>query len=328
LCHKIKLTLDLYYFYPFFKFSKKKSIYKGFPLISINFINMTKNTSNHIKPLKIPKIIIVSSKFIAFLSVKWVVVYASKLFITPIKHKIPKRENEMFQKSSKQMILVPAINKRIHIYEYGKSDKKQKVLLVHGWSGRGTQLCKIANEMLHLGYQTVSFDAPAHGMSPGNSTLMIDFIASIIEIDKQFGPFKIAIGHSLGGMSVMNAIKEGLKVDKAIIIGSGDVVHDITDDFIAKLELKPIISKLLCERFEKKYGGKMDDYSAYKAAAITLIPTLVIHDKNDPEVPVKAGINIHNHLKNGELMLTENLGHRKILADYQVIKRISTFISV
>ncbi|QKJ63728.1 alpha/beta fold hydrolase [Flavobacterium sp. M31R6] len=285
---------------------------------------MTKNTTNHTKPLKIPKIIILSSKLIAFLSTKWVTIYASKLFTTPIKHKIPKREIEMDKKSVQQIIIVPSIKRKVNVYEYGKSSKK--VLLVHGWSGRGTQLCKIADEMIRLGYSTVSFDAPAHGKSPGNSTIMVDFIASVIEIDKQFGPFEIAIGHSLGGMTVMNAIKEGLQVKKAVIIGSGDIVQDITDDFIAKLGLKPEISKLLCERFEKKYGGIMDDYSAYKAAETTLIPTLVIHDENDPEVPVKAGIHIHQHLKNGELMLTKRLGHRKILADHQVIEKITNFI--
>jgi pimeloyl-ACP methyl ester carboxylesterase len=285
---------------------------------------MTKKTVNNTKPLKIPKIIILSSKFIAFLSTKWVTIYASKLFTTPIKHKIPKREIEMDQTSKQQMLFVPSIKRKINVYEYGKSSKK--VLLVHGWSGRGTQLCKIAEELIKLGYSTVSFDAPAHGKSPGNSTIMVDFIASVIEIDKQFGPFEFAIGHSLGGMTVMNAIKEGLQVKKAVIIGSGDVVQDITDDFIAKLGLKPVISKLLCEFFEKKYGGIMDDYSAYKAAETTLIPTLVIHDQNDPEVSVKAGIHIHKHLKNGELMLTKNLGHRKILADHQVIEKITNFI--
>lgn len=287
---------------------------------------MTKNISKHTKPLKIPKIIIAFSKVIAFMSTKWAVVFASKLFVTPIKHKIPKREIEMDEKSIQEMITISAINRIVNVYEYGKSDAGKKVLLVHGWSGRGTQLCKIADELIKSGYATVSFDAPAHGKSPGNSTIMIDFIASIIEIDKQFGPFEAVIGHSLGGMSVMNAIKQGLMADKAVIIGSGDIVQDITDDFVAKLGLKPIISKLLCERFEQKYGGKMNDYSAYKAAETTSIPTLVIHDKNDPEVSVKAGINIHKHLKNGELMLTDKLGHRKILADQQVIEKIINFI--
>lgn len=285
---------------------------------------MTKMITNHTKPLKIPKIIILSSKFITFLSEKWGVIYASKLFTTPIKHKIPKREIDMDKKSNQQMIVIPSINRSINIYEYGKSSKK--VLLVHGWSGRGTQLCKIADEIIKLGYSTVSFDAPAHGKSPGHSTIMVDFIASVIEIDKQFGPFEIAIGHSLGGMTVMNAIKEGIQVKKAIIIGSGDIVQDITDDFIAKLELRPEMSKLLCLYFEKKYGRKMEDYDAYKAAEKTLIPTLVIHDENDPEVPVKAGIHIHKYLKNGELMLTKKLGHRKILADHHVIEKIINFI--
>jgi pimeloyl-ACP methyl ester carboxylesterase len=285
---------------------------------------MTKNTSNHTKPLKIPKIIILSGKVIAFLSKKWVAIYAAKLFTTPIKHKLPKREIKMDKDSEQQMISVPVIHKQVNVYKYGNGSKK--ILFVHGWSGRGTQLCKIADEMIKLGYAIVSFDAPAHGKSPGNSTIMVDFIASIIEIDKQFGPFEVAIGHSLGGMSVLNAIKEGLQVDKAVIIGSGDIVQDIIDDFIAKLELKPEISKLLCEYFEKKYGGKMDDYSAYKAAAITLIPTLVIHDENDPEVSIKAGKNIFEHIKNGEFMVTKGLGHRKILADNHVIEKIINFI--
>ena len=40
------------------------------------------------------------------------------------------------------------------------------------------------------------------------------------------------IGHSLGGMSVLNAIKQNLQVKKAVIIGSGDIIQDIIDQFI------------------------------------------------------------------------------------------------
>jgi hypothetical protein len=42
--------------------------------------------------------------------------------------------------------------------------------------GRGTQLFKIADELLKQGYSTISFDAPAHGKSPGKTTIMVDFI--------------------------------------------------------------------------------------------------------------------------------------------------------
>ena len=285
---------------------------------------MTKKTTNHTQSLKIPKIILLTSKLISFISPKLITLFAAKLFTTPIKHKIPKRELEMDRKSVQKLIPVPAINKEVVLYQYGKSEKK--ILLVHGWSGRGTQLFKISDELLKAGYSTISFDAPAHGKSPGKTTIMVDFIATILEIEKQFGPFEAAIGHSLGGMSVLNAIKKGLKVNHAVVIGSGDIVEDIMDDFVAKLELKPSVSTLLRLHFEKKYGEKMNSYSAFLAAKETTIPVLVIHDNNDPEVPVKAGIHIHEYLKNGELLLTDGLGHRKILGNPKVIERTIQFI--
>ncbi|EIA07741.1 alpha/beta hydrolase [Flavobacterium frigoris] len=286
---------------------------------------MTKNTSIHTQSLKIPKFILLSSKFISYISPKLTTLYAAKLFTTPIKHKVPKRELHMDRDSVQNLITVPSLNKDVVVYEYGQNEKK--ILLVHGWSGRGTQLVKIADELLKSGYSTVSFDATGHGKSPGNNSIMTDFIAAIIEIDKQYGPFDAAIGHSLGGMSVLNAINKGLRLKCAAIIGSGDIVQDIIDDFVAKLELKPEFATSLRLHFEKKYGGKMNDYSAYKAAKDTDIPILVIHDKDDPEVSVKAGINIHKHLKNGTLMLTEGLGHRKVLGNHEVVHKVIQFIT-
>ncbi|RXM46241.1 alpha/beta fold hydrolase [Flavobacterium sp. YO12] len=285
---------------------------------------MSKKANNPTKSLKIPQFIIVSCKICSLISSKLVTSYAAKLFTTPIKHKVPKREFEMDKKSIQNLIYVPEINKSVVTYEYGKSDRK--ILLVHGWSGRGTQLFKIADELLENDYSVVSFDAPAHGKSKGNTTIMSEFIASILEIEKQYGPFEFAIGHSLGGMSVLNSIKDGLKVKKAIVIGSGDIVQDILDDFVAKLGLKQAISERLREFFENKYQVKMDNFSAYRAAQKVKIPVLVIHDNDDPEVPPKAGIHIHQNLENGELFLTDGLGHRKILGNQNVIKKTLEFI--
>ena len=285
---------------------------------------MTKKTSIRAQSLKIPTIILLTCKLISLFSPKLITLFAAKLFTTPIKHRIPKRELEMDRKSAQKSIKILTINKEVVLYQYGKSEKK--ILLVHGWSGRGTQLFKIADELLKTGYSTVSFDAPAHGKSPGKTSIMIDFIATILEIDKQFGPFEAAIGHSLGGMSVLNAIKKGLKVNHAVVIGSGDIIEDIMDDFVAKLELKPSVSTRMRLYFEKKYKGDMNSYSAYLAAKETTIPVLVIHDNNDPEVPVAAAIHIHKYLKNGELFLTDGLGHRKILGNPTVIEKIIQFI--
>ena len=286
---------------------------------------MPKKKQKQAQVIEIPKAILLTAKFLQAVSPSLTTKFAAKLFTTPIRHKLPKRELHMERESVQKSIVVTEIQKEIVVYEYGKSNKK--ILLVHGWSGRGTQLVKIADELLKLGYMTISFDAPAHGKSKGNSSIMIEFIASILEIEKQYGPFEFAIGHSLGGMSVLNAIKQNLQVKKAVIIGSGDIIQDIIDDFICKLQLKPEYGIKLRNHFETKFGGKMDDYSAYKAAEKTEIPVLVIHDKDDDDVSVKAAYNIQKHLKQSEIMITEGLGHRKILGDETVIQKIREFIS-
>lgn len=279
----------------------------------------------HQQSLKIPKSILITAKLLEVTSSKLAMKFAAKLFTSPIKYKLPKREIEMDRNSLQQNVTISSIDKEIVVYSYGKSDKK--VLLVHGWSGRGTQLVKIADEMLKLGYMTVSFDAPAHGKSPGKTSNMTEFIASILELEKKFGPFEFAIGHSLGGMSILNSIKRGLKVKKAVIIGSGDIVEDIMDDFVEKLGMNIAISKKMKASFEKKIGETMDSFSAYVAAREVTIPVLVIHDKDDDDVPVKAAYHIHENLKTSELVTTEGLGHRKILGDAKVIKKIIDFLN-
>ena len=274
--------------------------------------------------MKIPKLILLTAKFSQFISPKLTTVFAAKLFTTPIKHKMPKRELSMDKKSRQELLFIPKINKSIMVYHFGDSDKK--ILLVHGWSGRGTQLYKFADEFLKLGYSTISFDAPAHGKSGSKTTIMPEFVASTIEMEKQFGPFEAAIGHSLGGMTLMNAIKRGLILKKVVIIGSGDKIKDVLLDFVKSMKLNVKVAESMKIYFESKFGEKLESYAASDAAKSVLIPALVIHDENDYEVPIFCGKNIYNNLPNGEIFVTTRLGHRKILGDKSVIEKTINFI--
>jgi alpha-beta hydrolase superfamily lysophospholipase len=69
--------------------------------------------------------------------------------------------------------------------------QEKKILLIHGWSGRGTQLCSIADCFVKKGYTTISFDAPAHGKSPGKTSDMTEFIATILELERKFDHLNI-----------------------------------------------------------------------------------------------------------------------------------------
>jgi len=287
---------------------------------------MTKKNEIHVDSLKIPNVILITATLLEVISPKLAILFAAKLFTSPIKHKIPKREFQMVINSRQEFILVPSINKKINVYQYGESEKK--LLLVPGWSGTGTQLVKIADELVNLGFSTISFDAPAHGKSEGKTTIMTEFIDSILEIDRRFGPFDFAIGHSLGGMTILNAIKHKFKIKKAILIGSGDIIQDIVDDFVLKLQMKPEMGNKLRAYFENKYGLEMNSLSASRAAESVDIPVLIIHDEHDADVPVKAARHIDHCLKKSELLITRGLGHRNILGNAEVIQKIVEFITI
>lgn len=274
---------------------------------------------------KIPASIIATGKILQCIAPPLATLFAIKLFRTPIRFKTPARENMMAKSAQKKMVLIPELNKEVMVYSYGYS--KRKVLLIHGWSGRGTQLFKIADKLLENGFMTISFDAPAHGKSTGKMTMMNEFVQTAMFLEKEFGPFEIALGHSLGGMAILNGVKQGLNIKKALVIGAGDVITDIIKDFVTKLELKPTMVAKIKYQFYKKFGEDIDNYSAYIAAKSVKIPVLVIHDTEDAEVPVSCAHHIRQNLEQGEILITNGLGHSRILKDVKVINRIIEFIN-
>ena len=154
-------------------------------------------TTNNVP--KIPVSIIYIGKFLQFFIPPLATKYAIRLFATPIRYKTPEREKMMAKSAKKEMVLIPNLKKEVMVYTYGYS--KRKVLLIHGWSGRGTQLYKIADKLLENGFMTISFDAPAHGKSEGKYTMMTEFIAinKFLDNGDKLGLSKLAYNF-LGGI--------------------------------------------------------------------------------------------------------------------------------
>lgn len=278
-----------------------------------------------VQVLLTPAYIILTGKVLSAISPFLTSRFVARMFFSPFRYKLPNREKEMDEKSSQESIIIPSINRKIVIYKYGTGPKK--VLLVHGWSGSGTQLSVIAKELVNKGFSVISFDAPAHGKAPGKTSMMPFFIESIYHIEKEYGPFEAAIGHSLGGMSLLKAIKNGFRVNKLVLIGTGNSVTHITKVFAKNMKLNENVAILMKAYFDKKFGEDMDNYSGAFSAESVKVETLVVHDKNDIDVHISSAHEIVDKLENGKLLVTEGLGHRKILGDPDVINKISTFIT-
>lgn len=283
-----------------------------------------KSPSKNHNSFVIPRPLIIFGKILQFFSKDLATLYVAKLFSTPVKFSAPDRELTMRNSAKKEILKIPGCKAEVQMYIYGYS--KKKILLVHGWAGRGTQLFQIADKVLENRMMVVSFDGPAHGLSSGKRTNMMEFLETIREVNKKYGPFDVAIGHSFGAMSLINAVADGLKVDKLVVIGADNSIPQVFRYFVQKMELKPSISKKLTELFEGKYKTKLDSLSSEHKAAKINTPTLVIHDSEDKYVNVSSAVSIRQNLKNGELLITNGLGHHKIFKDNFVIQRIIDFI--
>ncbi|MCM4158018.1 alpha/beta hydrolase [Gramella sp. AN32] len=278
-----------------------------------------------VQRLLIPLYILKISKFLTWFSPKIASRFAARLFLTPFRYKIPDREKEMNLNSEQENLILPKSKKQIRVYKYGSSSKK--ILLVHGWSGSGTQMSKIAKALLQEGYATISFDAPAHGKMEGKFSMMPYFIESLHFLNEKFGPFDAIIGHSLGGISTLRAVQEGVKTKKLVIIGTANSISKITRDFAKNMEMNNKVAKLMQNYLEKKFGEEMEQYSGALSAKSITYPTLILHDENDVDVSVQDAYEIDAALKNSELLITKSLGHRRILGNPKVINKISTFIT-
>ncbi|MEZ7993099.1 MAG: alpha/beta hydrolase [Flavobacteriaceae bacterium] len=287
-------------------------------------MELLKNNKPLIPSLFIPNFVRYFAKFLEVFSTRLASMFGIRLFVTPVNFPLPKREQYMLKSAQKKRLLINDINKEIEILSYGYS--KKKILLVHGWSGRSTQLFAFADKLLENGYMVISFDGPAHGKSTGRTTMMPEFLKTIEKINTTFGPFEAAIGHSFGATSLYNAASNFLTIKALIAIGSGDKISDIISNFAKNLYLKEKSARKIQSGLENKWMIHIDDFASSTVAKKIKIPVLVVHDKNDGDVPVSCAYRIRQNLEKGSLLITNGLGHTKILRNKEVVNKSVEFI--
>jgi hypothetical protein len=69
-----------------------------------------------------------------------------------------------------------------------------------------------------------------------------------------------------------------------------------------------------------------EDFSVHNFARLLKSETLIIHDENDKEISIQNSKLIKSNIKNIQTYFTKGLGHRRILRDESVTKKILDFL--
>ena len=248
---------------------------------------------------------------------------AYKLWITPPRYKTPQSERKALQAARTEHQQIQ--HHSIACYRWGQSGPM--VLLVHGWSGRGTQLGSIATALADNGFQVLSFDAPAHGNSSGKQTNMYEIADIILGLDKIYGAFHSVVTHSFGGPCLAMAMKNGMLTNCVVNISPPAGTAGLVKKFIDTLTIPQPVEDELIRCMEYDYGKNVWQDSAMENNISGLnIPALVIHDVDDVDVPWHEDQKIAQAWSKVRFIKTKKLGHRRILRDPATIKSTVDFI--
>lgn len=200
------------------------------------------------------------------------------------------------------------------------------VLLIHGWNGRATQLGAMVGPLVARGYRVVAFDAIGHGDSVGKQSSLPEFANCIRQVADELGGVYGVIAHSLGGAATTFALAYGLQVERAVFISPPADPREFLKIFGGALGVNDDVRTRVKARVESRLGVPMEEMQAFAIAPTMRIPLLVIHDRDDKEVPFQIGRGIAQAWPGAELIITRGLGHQRILRDETVRDAAVSFV--
>jgi pimeloyl-ACP methyl ester carboxylesterase len=256
---------------------------------------------------------------------------AERLFTTPRRYPRPDRERAVLAIGTRfdvdVMLRSPrwaGMTTKVAAWRWGIGPT---VLLVHGWEGRGSQLGALVAPLVEAGLSVVAFDAPAHGDSSGSRLYLTDHADAVADVVTAVGPVHAIVAHSFGAAAVLLAgARHGVDISRNVMISPNVII----DESLVKFARAVALDDRDRDGFERRIvlasGVALGALSVEALAGKRDAALLVVHDRNDREVGVKHGDRLAAAWPNAQLVLTDELGHRRILRDDAVIARVVDFV--
>ena len=206
-------------------------------------------------------------------------------------------------------------------------DSPKQILLVHGWESRATQMYGLIKGLVKQGYSVVAVDMPGHGHSTGNTSNAYVFSQAVALAQQELGHFHAIIGHSMGAGAAGIAVGKGVKTDKLVLISGPSSIENVLRRFSGFVGLNNNATHKFIEFIGQYVGVSAVEMDATKLLQASDIPTLLIHDEHDFEVPVSESARLAAVFNQSELFVTKGLGHRNILKSDEVFAKISCFVN-
>ena len=199
-------------------------------------------------------------------------------------------------------------------------------MLLHGWGGSAHDMTAIALAFARAGWRAVTFDMPAHGRSPGRQSSLVEFLRAIGAVSGALGAPDIIVGHSFGGSAAVLGITElELRVRGAVLISPAAGPGYYVDRFARAVGLPAARTHGMVRHLVERVGRPLESLDTLVAAKSATVPALIVHDVGDREVPFQFAERMADSWRGSRLVPVQNLGHKRILRDPEVLSTAVDF---
>lgn len=212
------------------------------------------------------------------------------------------------------------------IWQRGTNDKGLKVLLMHGWQSHAGHWSGVADALVAEGFSVYALDGPAHGDAPGTTTNPIEFAKTLVKAQESLGALFAVIGHSMGAGALLMAASEGLKTKCIVSVSGPSQYSHVVGRFVALVKLPNRAATALQEMIDSGTERAQAEISGEAMISRIKLPTLIVHDEEDREVPFLEALEINSYISGAELITTSGFGHRRILRDPNVAQQVAGWV--
>lgn len=200
-----------------------------------------------------------------------------------------------------------------------------KVLLVHGWNARGTQLCSYIEPLVRRGYEVVAIDLPGHGDSAGKFLTPAKARDALVAVGEQLGPLHSVVAHGYGAGAALWAMATRLEVSKLVVLAGWS--HYLWREYAAMAQLSKRSLNLLEHQLEKVFKHSPRLVSVESFAAKIDKPVLLLHGKAESAVGHEHAVRNLTLLRTAKLKLLDGLNDMDLLFEPIAVDAVMRFVT-
>ncbi|HEV3035602.1 MAG TPA: alpha/beta hydrolase [Solirubrobacteraceae bacterium] len=202
-------------------------------------------------------------------------------------------------------------------------------LLLHGWGVDSSSMLSLIAPLRDAGFAVAAFDAPGHGVSPGNQATMTEYVDAAAAVIGELGEVRVIVAHSLGAIAAASALSaHDPGVERIVLLAPTCTLAGVLERWQPDgLWRSRSAWNSIYAELHRRNGVPVGHWDVATLGSRLTCPILAIHDPDDDVVPFSETQAIAAALGDVRVLSAPGRGHAGILMASEVKRAVGEFVA-